>query len=59
MTFPQNTQVIYKEMQGVVVFVAEKYIVIELYTKPQFNPPRVLVYREDYNKIEILKASTR
>jgi hypothetical protein len=59
MIFSQNTQVIYKDMQGVVSFVCDKYVVIEMQTKPQFNPPRLLVYRETYKQIEILKASTR
>jgi hypothetical protein len=59
MIFSQNTQVIYKEMQGVIDFVCDKYVVIVLHTKPQCSPPRVLVYRENYKQIEILKASTR
>ena len=59
MIFSQNTQVIYKEMQGVIDFVCDKYVVIQLQTKPQYTAPRVLVYRENYKQVEILKASTR
>jgi hypothetical protein len=59
MIFSQNTQVIYKEMQGVIDFVCDKYVVIQLQTKPEYTAPRLLVYQEDYKQIEILKASTR
>jgi hypothetical protein len=53
MIFSQNTQVIYKEMQGVIDFVCDKYVVIVLHTEPQYNPPRLLVYRENFKQLEV------
>jgi hypothetical protein len=59
MIFSENIQVIYKEMQGLIDFVCDKYVVIKLNTDAQYTSPRVLVYRDNYQQIEILKASTK
>jgi hypothetical protein len=59
MIFSENTQVIYKNMQGIIRFVCDKYVVIEITAKKAFSAPGLLVFREDYEKIEILKASTK
>jgi hypothetical protein len=59
MIFSEGTAVIYKEMYGVVDFVCDQYIVVQLPAQPNHNPARLLVFREQYKQITIQKASTK
>jgi len=59
MIFAEGTAVIYKEMHGVIDFVCDNYVVIQLPAQVNRNSPRLLVYREYYKQITIPKASTK
>lgn len=59
MIFSEKTPVIYKEMYGVIAFVCDHYVVIEANNHPDRNPPRLLVFRENYKSISIIKESTK
>ncbi len=60
MIFAENTQVIYKGTCGVIDFICDEYIVVKLpAAAPDRNPPRLLVFRDNYKDIEIAKASTK
>jgi hypothetical protein len=59
MIFSEGTAVIYKEMCGLIDFVCDQYVVIQLSPQPNRNSARLLVFREYYNQITIQKASTK
>jgi hypothetical protein len=59
MIFSEGTAVIYKGMYGVIDFVCDYYVVIQIPTQVNQNSPRLLVYREYYKDISIQKASTK
>ena len=59
MIFAENTQVTYKGMCGVISFICDQYVVVQLSPAPDRNPPRLVVFRHNYKDIEILKASTK
>ena len=59
MIFAEGTAVIYKEMYGVIDFVCDQYVVIQLPAQVNRNSPRLLVFREHYKQISISKASTK
>ena len=59
MSFAEGTQVIYKDMQGTIGFVGDTYIVFQITTKENSKSPGLLVYREDFKNIQILKASEK
>jgi hypothetical protein len=59
MIFAEGTAVIYKEMYGVIDFVCDYYVVIQLPAQVNRNSPRLLVYREYYKQITISKSSTK
>ena len=59
MSFAEGTEVIYKGSYGVIDFIHETYVVIKLPAAPNGNPPRVLVFPDNYKEIEIAKASTK
>jgi hypothetical protein len=59
MSFAQGTEVIYNGMQGVIGFVGDNYIVLQITPKPGSKSPGLLVYRENYKNIQILKASEK
>ena len=59
MSFAEGTEVTYKNMQGVIGFVGDSYIVFEIATKEGCKSPGLLVYRENYKNIHILKASEK
>jgi hypothetical protein len=54
----KNTKVIYKEMSGIIDFVCENYIVIQLPAAPDRKSPRLIVLCQDYKNVEIVKIST-
>lgn len=53
MIFAEDTQVIYEGKFGVIDFTCETYVVIKFLAAPERNPPRLLVYRQNYKNIEI------
>jgi hypothetical protein len=59
MIFAQGTEVIYNNMQGVIGFVGDTYVVFQIKTKEGSKSPGLLVYRENYKNIQILKASEK
>lgn len=59
MIFSENTEVTYREMSGVIDFVCNSYVVLKLPSKPDRNPARLIVFRENYKDIQILKASNK
>lgn len=59
MIFSEGTEVTYSEMFGVVDFICDRYVVLKLNSKVNINPARLIVYRENYKQIQILKASTK
>ncbi len=60
MIFVENTEVIYKGMYGVIDFVCDSYVVVQLpKADPKCNPARLLVYRDYYDQIELYKGSTK
>ena len=59
MIFAEGTAVIYKEMSGVIDFVCDRYVVIQLPAQVGRNSPRLLVFREYYKQISISKESTK
>jgi hypothetical protein len=59
MIFAEGTEVIYKGKCGVIDFVCETYVVVEVLSVPDRNPARLVVFRHDYKQLEISKASTK
>ena len=59
MSFAEGTKVIYNNMQGTIGFVGDAYIVFQITPKPGSKSPGLLVYREDYKNIKMLKASEK
>jgi hypothetical protein len=60
MIFAEKTEVYYKGMLGMIVFVCESYVVVSISPKSSnHKSPRLLVYPECYKEIEIPKSSTK
>ena len=60
MIFAEKTEVYYRGLYGVIDFVCEQYIVVQLpAASPKHNPPRLVVYSNFYKEIEIAKSSTK
>jgi hypothetical protein len=59
MSFAEGTEVIYNDMQGVIGFVGNTYVVFQIKTKESSKSPGLLVYPENYKNIQILKASEK
>lgn len=59
MIFSEKTEVIYKGMYGMIDFVCDTYVVVQVQSKTDRNPARLLVFRENYKLIEIAKQSTK
>jgi hypothetical protein len=59
MIFSEGVEVKYKDMYGIIDFVCESYIVIEVSSPLSENPARLLIYKENYNQIDISKASNK
>lgn len=59
MVFSENLDVIYRGMYGTIDFVCDQYVVVKVVSEKSRSAPRLLVYRENYKDIEILKASTK
>ena len=59
MSFAKGTEVIYNNVQGVIGFVGDTYAVFQIATKERTKSPGLIVYREDFKNIQILKASEK
>ena len=58
--FAEKMEVSYKGMCGIIDFVCDTYVVVELPSKSsKLNGARLVVYRENYKKIEVIKDSGR
>jgi hypothetical protein len=57
--FVEKEQVVYKGMCGIIAFVCNEYVVIELPPKKERKPPRLLVFPENYKNIITDKQSTK
>ncbi len=57
MIFSEKTEVTYKGIFGVIDFVCDSYVVVKLPPAPNLNPARLIVFREYFKEIEILKVS--
>lgn len=60
MIFAEKTEVYYKGMFGVIDFVCEQYVVVQLpAASSKHNSPRLVIYPNYYKEIEIAKSSTK
>lgn len=59
MVFSLNTEIIYQEMYGLIDFVCDNYVVLKLISNSGRNPARLIVYRENYKNIKIVKESNK
>jgi len=59
MRFSLKSEVCYKNLYGFIDFIDTACIVIQLPTPPGRNPPRVVVYHYDFDKIKVLKDSDK
>ncbi len=58
MIFSEKTEVTYRGMFGVIDFVCDSYVVVQIPSASSGrNPARLIVFREYYKEMEILKAS--
>lgn len=58
MVFSGKTEVFYKGMYGVIDFVCDSYVVVEVPPKSNHtNAARLVVFEESYKDIQIKKAS--
>jgi hypothetical protein len=58
--FVEKTEVIYKDMCGIVDFVCDKYLVLKFPpASDKYNSARLLVYRENFNQVKCLKDSEK
>jgi hypothetical protein len=51
--FEEGTKVSYESMEGVIDFVGDNYVVIELKKSQNRSPARLLVYRHNYKLIQV------
>lgn len=59
MIFSEQTEVTYNGMYGVIDFICDRYVVLQITSKTSTSPVRLIIYRENYKQIEILKASEK
>lgn len=57
--FSEGLEVTYKKMNGTIDFVCDQYVVISVSFKEGGSPARLLVFAENYDQIELVKASTK
>ena len=57
--FAEGMEVKYRNMCGIVNFICDQYIVIQLPAKPSRNPARILVFRECYKEVTVFKDSDK
>ncbi len=59
MIFSEGVEITYKGMIGVIDFVCDTYVVLKVSSPLSVNPSRLLIYKENYNQIDISKASNK
>ena len=59
MRFSRGNEVIYRQMNGVIDFVCDDYVVVEIPSDRDRNPARLLVLRHNYEQLQISKASMK
>lgn len=60
MIFAEKMEVSYKNMCGIIDFVCDQYVVVQLPSAgPKRGNPRLLVHKENYKHIEVIKDSGR
>jgi hypothetical protein len=59
MIFSPNTEVFYNQLYGKINFICENYLIIELPAVTGRKPARLIVFPENYKRIELVKASTK
>lgn len=59
MRFALKSEVSYKGLCGFIDFIDSACIVIQLPRPPGRNPPRVVVYHYDFDKVKVLKDSDK
>lgn len=57
--FVEKEQVVYKGMCGVIAFICNEYVVVELPSKGQRKSPRLIVFPENYKNIICDRQSTK
>lgn len=55
MEFTEGKTIIYHEFQGILSFVGDNYVVIEIAGSPNRKPARVLIYRHNFDSIQVLE----
>lgn len=59
MIYSEGTEIIYKDLCGIIDFVCESYVVLKMKSDQTRSPPRLLIYRECMKEIKILKESSK
>lgn len=59
MIFSEGVEIKYKGMYGVIDFVCDTYVVFQVGSPLTANPARLLIYKENYNQIDMSKASDK
>lgn len=57
--FFEGLEVTYRKMNGIIDFVCDQYVVVRVSSKEGRTPARLLVFTENYDQIELMKASTK
>jgi hypothetical protein len=57
--FFEGLEVTYKKMNGIIDFICDQYVVIQVSFEGSASPARLLVFTENYDQIELIKASTK
>jgi hypothetical protein len=53
--FVLNQSVVYREMEGYIVYIDENYVIMETPAAEGGNSPRLIILRKDYSKIQTEK----
>lgn len=59
MIFSLNSEVIYNQMLGKIVFICENYLVVEFSAVDNRKAPKLLVFRENFKNIQLIKESLK
>ena len=51
----EGTRISYENFQGIVSFSGDNYVVIDIFGSSNRNPARLLIYRHNYKKIQVLE----
>jgi hypothetical protein len=54
MTLSEGTKVSFRNLQGIIDFVCDSYIILQMKPKQNRSPPRLLIPKEFSKEIEIL-----